>query len=258
MEVRPAGADGDGIRAGRRAVGHAAHARVRAGRGTVASGGSISITPVGGTSGGSAGYSCTPPPGITLPNASGTLSAGGVAVILAPTCPANNPDGVMTCTRTGGDVTPVSYTIDCPAAGVPVNAMPAPGALTCDAPPGDVASVSVTITGVGFGTTTGLTCALSGAGFVLSEAPTATLGAEQSTRATVLCTAPGNGQPPRLVTLSCFGVGAGPFAYLLSTAALGTGAPTHPARVPAGGPIAGGILAALILLALRRAGRVHD
>jgi hypothetical protein len=206
--------------------------------GTIASGASFTITPSGGQAGGSATYTCTPPAGVTLTNGAGAISTGGAAVTVTPTCPAGNPDGSLSCTHTGGagsTASPVTYTVDCPAAAAPVVAgNPPPGALTCNGNAGSTQTTSVTFTNTGTGNATGFSCAVGGAGFSLQTPPAATINSGGgSTTATVACTVPADGAAPINGTLNCSGTGVGPFAYTVSSVAVSAAVPTQAAIVPA-------------------------
>lgn len=176
--------------------------------GTIASGAGFSITPSGGQPGGSATYACTPTNAgtVNFTNGAGTINQGGAAVNVTATCANPGADQPITCTHTGGagsTTSPVSYTVDCPAAPAPVLAStPANGTtLTCNGAPGAVVTTQATIQNTGNADMTGVSCNVTGTGFALTTAPSATIAAGGSSNAVVSCTVPAAGT--NTGTLAC-------------------------------------------------------
>jgi hypothetical protein len=218
--------------------------------GIVASGSNITITPVGGQAGSSTAYTCSPPPGVTVTQASGSLTAGETARSLNISCPAGTPDGPMMCVAAGLPPVVYQYVIDCPGGGLLMTANPATQTrLSCDGVPGTLARAEVTFTA--WQPVSGLQCSLGGTGFSLAVAPSTVLAPGESTRVEVACDPPPFGQPARTGSLLCSAPAAGQFAYSLSSLGRATGAPTHAVVVPA---TARAVLATLVaLLALAAA-----
>lgn len=194
--------------------------------GTIVSGAGFSITPSGGQAGGSANYTCTPTNAgtVNFTNGNGTINQGGAAVNVTATCAASGADQPISCTHTGGaggTTSPVNYTVDCPAAPAPVLAStPANGStLTCNGAAGATVTTQATIRNTGNADMTGVACNVTGTGFSLTTAPSATITAGNQSNAVVSCTVPATGSNTGTLSCTTTAPAGGALSFPLSSSA---------------------------------------
>ena len=195
----------------------------------------IAITAVGGSGAGSGSYTCVDPGApFTVTNlANANVLVGSDPADISVTCTLDDVavSDALACTRTGGDATPVNFTLNCPA-GAPIpspeySSAPAAGAtLNCDGDPGSLTETSITITNTGLagvGSDLDVTsCSTTGAGFsVIAGANPAPIAVGASTVVTVQCTVPAEDAPAATGELTCTSNDAGnsPAVYPLSSIA---------------------------------------
>lgn len=203
--------------------------------GFVVSGASITIVASGGDPGGSSNYACAAPPGVSVTNNPGAIATNGATQTLSVSCPAGVPDGLMMCTRTGGNTTPVNLQVDCPAMGLSLASTPANGtSLSCNGAAGSTQHVVATIVNPGNAGLTGVSCGTFGGGFSIAIAPSAAIAPGATSNVVVGCTVPEAGTPVITGSLNCTtqSPAGGALAFPLSSVAQSSGVNSVHAVVP--------------------------